>query len=69
MTDNGCGIAPNLLPHVFERRRGDGGGAGVGLSVCREIIEAHGGSITIESEPGRGTTVTFTVPTDQEESL
>lgn len=67
--DTGEGIAPALLPHVFERRRGDGAGTGVGLAVCREIIEAHGGRITAESEPGQGTAIVFTIPVHEEEPI
>lgn len=68
--DIGEGIAPKLLPYVFQRyRHGNPEGTGVGLAVCREIIEAHGGSIAVESEIGRGTAVTFTVPIGEEESI
>lgn len=66
VTDDGPGIAPDVLPHVFERfRRGTGpsaGGAGLGLFIARGIVEAHGGAISVESEPGRGTTFRFDVP-------
>jgi len=51
------------LPHVFERGVHDGsGGSGIGLAVCKEIIQAHEGGIWIESEAGKGTTVMFTLP-------
>ena len=65
--DTGTGIAPDLLPHIFERfYRGDisrsGGGAGLGLSIARELIEAQNGSITVESQVGRGSTFTVTLP-------
>jgi signal transduction histidine kinase len=64
VADTGEGIAPELLPHVFERgARGSDGGTGIGLAVCKEIIEAHGGTIKVESEPGTGTAVTFALPT------
>lgn len=61
--DNGEGIPQSLLPHVFERFcRGETGGSGLGLPICRTIIEEHGGRIGIESEEGRGTRVWFTLP-------
>jgi signal transduction histidine kinase/ActR/RegA family two-component response regulator len=66
VTDNGEGIDPALLPHVFERfRQGDVGsrraqGLGVGLAVVRHIVEMHGGSVQAESA-GRGRGATFTV--------
>ena len=61
--DDGQGIAPELLPHVFERfaKAGDSPGSGLGLAICRDLVEAHGGRIAIDSQPGRGTTVTFTL--------
>jgi signal transduction histidine kinase len=62
ISDSGTGIAPELLPRVFERGVSGGGGKGYGLSICKTIVEAHGGAIEIESKRGKGTTVTFTVP-------
>ncbi|MDR1589330.1 MAG: HAMP domain-containing histidine kinase [Oscillospiraceae bacterium] len=66
VADNGSGIAPELLPRVFERgvsgKDGDGGGTGVGLFLCKTVVESHGGRIWVESEPGKGTTVSFTLP-------
>ncbi|MBV8140147.1 MAG: HAMP domain-containing protein [Deltaproteobacteria bacterium] len=63
--DFGTGISPENLSHVFERffredpsRSRDTGGAGLGLSICKSIVENAGGSIEIRSEQGRGTTVT-----------
>ena len=61
VTDNGVGIAQELLPCVFERGVTDGG-TGLGLSISRDIIEAHGGSISITSEQGKGTKAIFRVP-------
>ncbi|HWQ13303.1 MAG TPA: ATP-binding protein, partial [Roseiflexaceae bacterium] len=69
VSDTGEGIAPEDLPHVFERfYRGEKsrsratGGAGLGLAIARGIVEAHGGRIWIESAPGAGSTVRFTLP-------
>lgn len=61
VADTGSGIAPELLPRIFERGVKDvNGGAGIGLAICKHIMEAHGGTITIASE--HGTTVTLTLP-------
>ena len=66
VTDKGRGIAPERLPHLFRKYRHDGGqvaGAGLGLAICRGIVEAHGGRIRAESEgTGHGSRFTFTVP-------
>jgi PAS domain S-box-containing protein len=66
VADTGCGISPEGLEHVFDRfwqaKRGGGKGAGLGLSITRGIVQAHGGRIWVESTPGRGTTFFFTVP-------
>ncbi len=70
VTDTGSGIAPEALPHIFERfYRVDGararaeGGTGLGLTIAKQLVEAHGGRIEARSEPGRGTVVVFTLPT------
>jgi len=69
VSDTGRGIAPEHLPHVFDRfyrvdaaRSGTEGSAGLGLSISRWIAEVHGGSITVESEPGQGSTFTVRLP-------
>jgi sigma-B regulation protein RsbU (phosphoserine phosphatase) len=69
VTDNGVGIAKEALGHIFERfvqlsrEHGPGlKGAGLGLSIVRHIVERHGGSIRVESELGRGSTFTVTLP-------
>jgi signal transduction histidine kinase len=64
--DTGCGIEPDQIERVFDRfwstREGTVGGAGLGLAIARGIVEAHGGAIGVESEPGGGTTFRFTLP-------
>ncbi|HPX70170.1 MAG TPA: HAMP domain-containing sensor histidine kinase [Bacillota bacterium] len=59
--DNGSGIEPEMLPRVFERGVTTGG-TGFGLFLCKMVVESHGGNIWIESEPGKGTAVYFTLP-------
>ena len=70
VSDNGCGIAPEHLPQVFDRfyraessRSSDG--AGLGLALVKSIVDLHGGSATIQSEVGQGTTVTLIFPLPQ----
>ena len=66
--DTGCGIAPAHLPRVFERfyrtdaARSDQGGTGLGLSIVSAIAKAHGGDVTVKSEPGKGSLFTLTIP-------
>lgn len=67
ISDTGGGIAPELLPHVFERGVSGGSGSGVGLAICKEIVEDHGGSIEITSELEKGTAVIFTLPLYRED--
>jgi signal transduction histidine kinase len=66
ITDNGQGIEADVLPHIFERfYRGDisrsGGGAGLGLAIAKDLVEAQGGTLTAESKAGQGTTFTITM--------
>ncbi|UXI69885.1 sensor histidine kinase [Tahibacter amnicola] len=65
ISDNGEGISPANIGRVFEpffTTRPVGSGTGLGLSVAYSIVQTHGGTITIESEPGQGTTVTIRLP-------
>ncbi len=71
VADSGVGIAPGDLPHIFDRfwradsartRTGERSGTGLGLAICKWIAEAHGGTIDVQSRPGRGTTFTVTLP-------
>ena len=60
VSDTGEGIDPELQPHVFERfaKGPNSSGSGLGLAIARDLVQAHGGTLTIASEPGRGTTAT-----------
>jgi len=67
--DTGPGIAPEHLPHLFERfyradsaRDRESGGVGLGLAIVKEIAEAHGGTVRVESEIGKGSVFTVTLP-------
>lgn len=67
--DTGIGIPAGDLAHVFERfyradasRGRAGGGAGIGLTITRALVEAHGGTVSAESEPGKGSTFTISLP-------
>jgi signal transduction histidine kinase len=65
--DEGPGIPEDLLPHLFQRfAKGPGGGTGLGLAIARQIAQAHGGEIGVESRPGR-TVFTVRLPLLQEE--
>lgn len=74
--DSGIGIAAGDLPHIFDRfwradparsRTGDRAGVGLGLAITKWIAEAHGGSISVQSRPGRGTVFTVVLPRGGEE--
>ncbi len=65
--DSGYGIAPENLANIFDEymslaKKQKRVGFGLGLNICKKIVEAHGGNINIESELGKGTTITFAIP-------
>jgi len=69
VSDTGPGLTPEEQAHVFERfwradasRSRDKGGSGLGLTIARYLIEAHGGEMGVESEPGQGATFWFVLP-------
>jgi two-component system, OmpR family, sensor kinase len=69
VADTGEGIAPDLLPSLFDRftradsaRSRDTGGAGLGLAICRAIVDAHGGTISASSPPGGGASFVVALP-------
>jgi two-component system OmpR family sensor kinase/two-component system sensor histidine kinase BaeS len=64
VSDTGRGIAEQDLPHIFERytKSSDSRGSGLGLAIAKDLVEAHGGTITAQSEVGQGTTITVTLP-------
>jgi len=75
--DSGIGIAAGDLPHIFDRfwradqarsRTGERPGTGLGLSITKWIAEAHGGSITVQSRPGRGSVFTVRLPKPHSQS-
>jgi two-component system NtrC family sensor kinase len=68
ISDDGAGIPSDELKRIFDpgfTTKGVGVGTGLGLSISYNIVEKHGGNIVAESEPGRGTTITITIPVTQ----
>ena len=70
VADTGPGIAPHDLPHIFDRfyradpsRARSTGGTGLGLTIARRLVEAHGGSIEVESVVGQGSRFIIRLPT------
>jgi len=75
VTDDGVGIPKEDQAHIFDRfyrvdkaRSRETGGTGLGLSIVRQIVELHGGRVTVDSEPGKGSTFTVELPVDRKEA-
>ena len=76
VSDTGIGIAAQHLRHVFERfyrvdraRSRNQGSTGLGLSIVKQVAEAHGGQVRVRSEPGSGTAFTVTLPVEEVQDL
>jgi signal transduction histidine kinase len=75
--DTGCGMTPDVMRRIFEphftTKSGPDetgkGGTGLGLSACKEIVDAHRGRIRVESAPGKGTAITIRLPVQQQAAL
>ncbi len=70
--DDGTGIAPDILPHIFEpflTTKESEHGVGLGLAIARGIVERHNGNIKVDSELGKGTTFTITLPTQTADTV
>jgi NtrC-family two-component system sensor histidine kinase KinB len=69
VADDGAGIPLEAQSRIFDKfvrvKSDERGGTGLGLAICREIVRGHGGTIWVDSEPGKGSTFTFTIPVER----
>jgi signal transduction histidine kinase len=68
VADTGCGIDPSRLPHVFDAFVTGQGGTGLGLTICKQLVEGAAGRIEVASQLGQGTKFTITLPSAAEGS-
>ena len=71
VSDNGIGIAPEYHERIFRifsrlHTRGEYGGTGIGLAICKRIVDRHGGRMTVDSEEGRGASFAFSLAGTEE---
>jgi len=73
VADSGSGIHPDDLPHIFEHfyktdpsRERSRSGSGIGLAIVKQLVEAHGGAVLVQSAPGQGSTFSFTLPAGED---
>lgn len=65
VADEGVGMDTETLKHIFDpffTTKGEKEGTGLGLSICKRIVEAHGGTLQVQSQPGKGTAVSVHLP-------
>jgi len=62
VADNGPGIEEDRLPRLFDRFQRSDSGSGLGLAIARRVVERHGGTIRVKTEPGTGSTFTIELP-------